>query len=153
MTTPKPSDVERAIFTPDFSATLTRGERNNNPGNIVKSDIFWQGEITGADGRFETFQKPEYGIRAIARVVKNYAAKYGLNTVRGIINRYAPPVENNTNAYVAAVANELGVSPDTPLNLSDFNTLLALVTAIIRHENGRVAYSPSFLTYAVSLAA
>lgn len=135
-----------------YMQNLTRGERNNNPGNIRKSAIFWRGETAGNDRGFESFDKPEDGIRAIAVLVQNYQKKYGLNTVRGIINRYAPPTENNTSAYVAAVASALDVSPDAALNLSDPDTLLALVTAIIKHENGRVIYAQGMIAGAIGIA-
>ena len=136
----------------DYMVKLTRGERNNNPGNIVKSDIFWRGEIAGDDKRFESFASPDEGIRALAVILQNYQKKYGLNTIRGIINRYAPPVENDTGAYVNAVSGALGVSPDAPLNLADPGTLLPLVTAIIKHENGRVLYDQALIASAVGVA-
>jgi len=136
----------------DYMVKLTRGERNNNPGNIVKSDIFWRGEIAGNDKRFESFASPDEGIRALAVILQNYQKKYGLNTVRGLINRYAPPVENDTGAYVNAVAGALNVSPDAPLNLADPAVLLPLVTAIIRHENGRVLYDQALIASAVGVA-
>lgn len=118
----------------------TRGERNNNPGNIRAASDTWQGQ-TGSDGTFVTFATPQDGIRALAHLLRNYQVKYGLNTVRGLVGRYAPASENNTAAYVAAVAADMGVSPDQPLSLADAGTLDALVTAIIRHENGRVVYA------------
>jgi hypothetical protein len=141
--------VEQGV---EYMVKLTRGERNNNPGNIVKSDIFWRGEIAGDDKRFESFASPDEGIRALAVILQNYQKKYGLNTVRGIINRYAPPVENDTGAYINAVSGALGVSPDTPLNLADPGTLLPLVTAVIKHENGRVLYDQALIASAVGVA-
>lgn len=118
----------------------TRGERNNNPGNIVKSASPWQGKVAGTDSRFETFDTPENGIRALARLLKNYAGQ-GLDSVEAIISRYAPAGENDTGAYIRAVAQDVGVAPSDPLDLSDFATLRALVGAIITHENGRNVYA------------
>jgi len=124
---------------------LTRGVRNNNPGNIVRTSTKWQGMKAdqSADSRFIVFTEPEYGIRAIARILQNYS-NAGINTVRGIINRWAPPTENDTGAYVAAVARALKVTADTPLNVS--SNLLGLVTAIIKHENGYIPYSESTIS-------
>lgn len=136
----------------DYMVKLTRGERNNNPGNIVKSDIFWRGEVPGNDKRFESFASPDEGIRAIGVIMQNYQRKYGLNTVRGLINRYAPPVENDTDSYVNAVAGALGVSPDAALNLADPAVLLPLVKAIIKHENGRVIYADAAIAGALGYA-
>ena len=145
--------IESAIETgTEIMQKLTRGERNNNPGNIVKSDIFWRGEVPGNDNRFESFDSPDEGIRAIGVIMQNYQRKYGLNTVRGLINRYAPPVENDTNSYVNAVAGSLGVSPDAALNLSDPAILLRLVKAIIKHENGRVIYADADIASALGYA-
>lgn len=145
--------IESAIETgTEIMQKLTRGERNNNPGNIVKSDIFWRGEVPGNDNRFESFASPDEGIRAIGVIMQNYQRKYGLNTVRGLINRYAPPVENDTNSYVNAVAGSLGVSPDAALNLSDPAILLRLVKAIIKHENGRVIYADADIASALGYA-
>ena len=80
----------------------TRGIRNNNPGNIEKSkNNKWQGMAESQpDKRFITFTSPEWGIRAIARILINYKDKYDLDTVKKIISRWAPPSENNTGAYV-----------------------------------------------------
>lgn len=141
----------------EYMVKLTRGERNNNPGNIRKSAIFWRGETVGSDASFESFASPDEGIRAIAVLMQNYQKKYGLNTVRGLISRYAPPTangkfENDTGAYVNAVSGALGVSPDTPVNLADAGTLLPLVTAIIKHENGRVLYDQALIASAVGVA-
>jgi len=141
----------------EYMFKLTRGERNNNPGNIRKSAIFWRGETSGSDNGFETFTGAEDGIRAIAVLLQNYQKKYGLNTVRGLINRYAPPTvngkfENDTGAYINAVAGALNVSPDAPLNIADPAVLLPLVTAIIKHENGRVLYDQALIASAVGVA-
>lgn len=128
----------------------TRGERNNNPGNIIQSASNWLGKITGTDSRFESFDTPVNGIRALAKLLKKYQAQ-GFNTVRKIITKYAPASENNTAAYVKAVAASMGVGPDQVLTL-DAGQLNALVTAIIKHENGRVIYSAADIASAVQLA-
>lgn len=125
----------------------TRGERNNNPGNIRPASYTWQGQIgidSGPMGSYLIFERPEDGIRAIAKDLMTKYAR-GLNTVHAIINRWAPPSENDTNAYVKAVANEVGVQPDDKIDLNDASTLTKLVTAIIRHENGRVIYAESMI--------
>jgi hypothetical protein len=144
--------ARRRHRTPRPTPAPTRGERNNNPGNIRLSSVKWQGEISGQDTAFATFATPEDGIRALAKLLRNYQTKNGLNTVRGIINRYAPPVENNTSAYVAAVAAAVGVAPDDQIDTGNPTTLNALVNAIIRHENGRNVYAASTVAAGVALA-
>lgn len=130
----------------------TRGERNNNPGNIRLSSASWQGQVAGDDSQFATFAAPADGLRALAKLLRNYQDLYGLRTVRGLVTRWAPASENNTAAYVAAVAADMGVGPDDPLNLGNPATLQSLVTGIVHHENGRVIYSQADIAAAVARA-
>lgn len=113
-----------------------RGLRNNNPGNIRHSKDKWQGmHAEQTDAAFVRFVSPEYGIRAICRVLLAYQ-KRGLTSVHEIIDRYAPPSENNTDAYIKAVCRSCGVLPDDELDLDDAAVMLPLVKAIVRHETG-----------------
>ena len=101
-----------------------RGIRNNNPLNIRKSADKWQGKA-GDDGAFVIFDTPENGIRAAGRLLKTYRDKHGLNTIRGIVNRWAPPNENNTEAYIAFVEQKTGFFRDLTLNASDYPAVIA----------------------------
>lgn len=119
---------------------LPRGIRNNNPGNI-RIGQKWQGLVTKyeqTDPSFDQFIDPTWGIRALAALLVNYQDKYKLNTVRAIIDRWAPPNENDTTSYINLVAKAVQVRPDQPLDLHRYETLRPLVEAIIRHENGPV---------------
>lgn len=119
--------------------SMPRGIFNRNPGNIRKG-AKWQGLVMAfeqTDTDFCQFIDPTWGIRAIAAILINYQDKHGINTVRGVINRWAPPVENDTGAYVAAVARQVGVLPDEFVDLHRYETLHPIVEAIIRHENGK----------------
>lgn len=118
---------------------LARGLRNNNPGNIRISSSAWQGKIPvsqNTDGAFEQFTDMVYGVRALGKLLLNYFQNYGLDTVQGLINRYAPPSENLTGSYVAFVSDQLGVNPTDRINVADPHVLSQLVEAIIKHENG-----------------
>lgn len=130
-----------------------RGIRNHNPGNIRRSSDPWQGlaERQG-DVEFFTFKSPIYGIRALARTLITYQDKHGLSTIRQIIGRWAPPVENNTNAYVRAVADATDLDADQMLDLHDFDYLFPLTKAIIKHENGQQPYTDAQITKALVLA-
>lgn len=130
-----------------------RGIRNHNPGNIRRSSDPWQGlaERQG-DVEFFTFKSPVYGIRALARTLITYQDKHGLRTIRQIIGRWAPPVENNTNAYVRVVAVATDLDADQMLDLHDFNYLFPLTKAIIKHENGQQPYTDAQITKALVLA-
>lgn len=120
---------------------MTRGYRNNNPGNIrltFNSDgskRFWKGEIEGTDKAFKTFKSMAYGYRAIFALLKEYIGK-GYNTIEKIISRYAPSIENNTNAYISTVVKRSGVPKDAKIAASDLVTLTKLVSAISFVENG-----------------
>ncbi|EKH1314954.1 hypothetical protein U2U97_002939 [Escherichia coli] len=123
------------------SGDSARGIRNNNPGNLEYSKTNpWVGQ-TGDDGRFAKFETPEHGIRALGRNLLSYQ-RQGIDTVNDIINRWAPPSDNNnTEAYIQAVCAQLGVTPDQPLDASNPDTLKALCASIIQHENGSQPYS------------
>lgn len=130
----------------------TRGIRNNNPGNLEYSKTNpWVGQ-NGDDGRFAKFETPEHGIRALGRNLLSYQ-RQGIDTVSDIINRWAPPDDNNdTSAYIKAVCAQLGVTADQPLDASNPDTLKALCAAIIHHENGNQPYSDQQLSTGVSAA-
>lgn len=115
------------------AAKISRAERNNNPGNIEKG-IAWKGlDATRADPRFAVFVAPQWGFRAMARILLG-DYREGQRTVRSLIHEWAPPVENDTGAYVMAVARALNVGPDTPLDVPA--RLRDLLRAIARHEAG-----------------
>lgn len=131
--------------------TKPRGIRNNNAGNLENNGIQWLGlSPVQTDSRFYQFIEPKYGIRALARVLKNYQALHGINTAQGVIDRWAPPHENNTASYVAHVSSVLGVQKDQPINIDAY--LVPLTEAIILHENGVQPYSMAEIVEGVSLA-
>lgn len=134
------------------SGDSARGIRNNNPGNLEYSKTNpWVGQ-TGDDGRFAKFETPEHGIRALGRNLLSYQ-RQGIDTVSDIINRWAPPSDNNnTDAYIQAVCAQLGVTADQQLDASNPDTLKALCAAIIQHENGSQPYSDQQLSTGVSAA-
>ncbi|EAA2779312.1 structural protein [Salmonella enterica subsp. enterica serovar Teko] len=131
-----------------------RGIRNNNPGNIRQGDD-WQGLVAKSqrtDKSFCQFTTPEYGIRAMIIILRNYQHRHGLNTVTGIINRWAPSSENNTQAYINSVAQATGVAPDQRIDTTDSRFMVKLLQAIIRHENGVQPYDFSVFVKALDLA-
>lgn len=134
---------------------MSRGIRNNNPGNIDYHPANnWKGQLPydkTIEPRFCRFSAPEYGIRAIMALLRNYQRKYRLNTVADLISRWAPSNENNTNAYVSGVSKALGVSPGDTVSLSDKDTAIRLAKAIIQHENGSQPYPDAVFEKAYSL--
>lgn len=138
----------------DGNPLPTRGERLNNPGNIDRTAAAWRGmaDDQSGDARFVVFSTPEHGIRALCKVLMTYYRRHGLNTVRTIINRWAPPGENDSVAYIDHVARILGVSYDDPIQVDDADTLELLARAIIQHENGRVIYEKAVIVAGVDMA-
>ena len=129
----------------------TRGERNCNPGNINKGQGF-KGEVPGSDPRFATFSTPVMGIRAIAVVLLTYYNDHAINTIRGLVNRWAPSVENDTLAYVQDIVNRTGYAADYELDFENPAILEKLVSAIIWHENGENNYTEQQIEDAVDAA-
>lgn len=133
----------------------SRGIRNNNPMNIRISPNKWEGKITpNTDGVFEQFKTPEDGIRAGVKLLLVYNNHYGLNTVRQIINRFAPNNENDTSSYAKEVAKDMGVELDSIIDVDDYDTALKLVKAIIDYENAGkgIPYSDDILRNALKRA-
>lgn len=123
-------------------SNLPRGMRNNNPGNIRIGASEWQGKISidkNTDGAFEQFVAYPWGVRAMIKLLKDtYMGKWGLVTIRDIINKYAPSSENDSVAYINTVSNKTGLSPDQTLS-PDKTTIKKLVQAMAKVENGRDA--------------
>ena len=117
----------------------TLSDRNNNPLNIRTSGDDWKG-ASGSNAGFVKFNNPEYGVRAGALNLYASQEKHGNNSVRDIITRWAPPSENDTEAYVQRVSNDLGVSPDDNLgSLRDNPDVTTdLLSSMAKHEGATV---------------
>ena len=134
----------------DAKGKPVRGLVNNNPGNIRPDKAYtWQGS-TGEAGGFVQFGSPEAGIRALTLNLLSYDQQ-GINTVQGIINRWAPPSENKTGSYVNQVAKDLGVKPTDQLNIKDANIMRQLVASIIKFENGKNPYDARTIDTGIAL--
>jgi hypothetical protein len=112
-----------------------RGIRNNNPMNLRRTRDQWLGLApVQTDPEYFQFASLQYGLRAGGVVLLNYQSRYGLNTVRGIIARYAPEHENPTDAYIANVAARLKIGAAEPFDVAA--RLRELMRAIVIQENG-----------------
>lgn len=145
-------NAKQPVTTKTVSKTIPRGIKNNNPGNIEAKGNWkdWGGAIDN-DGRFIVFNSPEYGIRAMGKILKNYNKKYKLETIDDVINRWAPPQDdNNTNQYINNVSKWTGIAKDEKLNFDDPNTLYKLITSIIKQETSHT-YDPKVIFTAINL--
>lgn len=141
----------------------TRGYLNNNPGNMDRGEPPWNGEIRQValctndvqraeltHGRFCVFVDAEHGIRAMAKNLMAYRDRLGCKSVRDYINRWAPPNENNTEAYINNVARSLGVGPDDPVDLG--KAMHGLIDAIIRVECAGMPYDGDEIERGIAMA-
>ena len=136
--------------------TETRGVRNRNPGNIDYNPANdWKGQVrpdSAIEKRFARFDTAENGIRALGKVLLTYQRKHGLKTVKSIIGRWAPSVENDTAAYVRAVEANTGTRPGAEVDLSNPAVMAGFVKAIIHHENAGYSYPDAVLAEGVRRA-
>ena len=127
---------------------LPRGLRLRNPGNIRPGAGFY-GEM-GDDGGYAEFESDEAGIRAIQRLLSTYGSKYGINTLRGLANRYAPPSENPTSNYLDFLSEKTGIGPDEEIDLAGRGS--DIIPAIIGFEQGQQPFSQEFINRSIEAA-
>lgn len=119
----------------------TRGIRNNNPLNIRKGNN-WQGERhPQADKEFEEFQSMIMGLRAGIKLVRNYIdgkTSWGrpCQSIDALVTRWAPPSENNTQAYIKAVSEATGIHPLQRIYSNNRDMVCRIVQAMAKQETG-----------------
>ena len=124
---------------------MKRGIRNNNPLNIRHSADQWQGASeTQTDKSFVQFKSMAYGYRAAWRILQSYYERFYAQsrvfTVRNILSRWAPPKENDTEAYIRTVLQLTGIGGKEnllpPSNVYSYDRLAKLVSAMTCVECG-----------------
>lgn len=146
------SEVVASSSTSDTSAVPTKaiGYRINNPLNLRYSAANnWKGQ-QGQQSGFCVFDTPENGIRAAMINLKSYRKK-GVVTIADIISRWAPPSENNTEAYIDFVCNKLGANRTDEVEQSA-EDYIALLQAMCVMEIGCQPYSADQWAKAAQLA-
>ena len=122
-----------------------RGIRNNNPLNIRHSKDQWKGASnTQTDKSFVQFNSMAYGYRAAWRTLQTYYERFCKQgkafNVRNIITRWAPPTENDTEAYIRSVwsLSNIGGKENLlpPSNASGYEKLSRMLAAMTVVENG-----------------
>ena len=94
-----------------FYSAGTRPQRNNNPGDIEFGKFTQAHGATAGDPRFAVFPDHVSGFAAMRSLF--LSSGYAGLTIAQALNRWAPPVENKTNAYIANVCAWTGLTPDT----------------------------------------
>ena len=118
---------------------MSRGLRNFNPGNIRISGVRYLGEVQPSqDKAFKQFETMAWGYRAMFVLLDSYHRR-GIQTIRTMINRYAPPIENHTDNYINFVATKSGVTPDEVLDPQSKEIMIPIVSAMSQIENGSTA--------------
>lgn len=82
-----------------------------------------------------------WGYRAMFVLLDTYKRRHGCDTLRQMITRYAPPVENDTGAYVNTVASRSLVAPDSRISTDNKEVMVPVVAAMSYVENGVAAVS------------
>ncbi len=136
--------------------TKPRGIRNNNPLNIEYNERNkWQGRVAryqATDPRFEQFVHPKWGIRAGAVLIINHHDRRDATTIRKLITIWAPKSENDTEAYIKAVAKRSGFDPDEELCFQWWEHIAPVIKAMIYVENGVQPYNDVLIDEALRLA-
>ncbi|EFA4147291.1 TPA: lytic transglycosylase catalytic [Escherichia coli] len=107
----------------------TLADRNNNPGNIRP--------VSGKGFRF--FESALEGWEAMKKQLMRYftgkTTGRALQTIQDIVSTWAPAGDNNDpKKYAQDVAKWMGVSPNAILNLTDPQTMGALMQSMARKE-------------------
>ncbi|EIJ1647027.1 hypothetical protein LH903_004982 [Escherichia coli] len=107
----------------------TRADRNFNPLNLRT-----KGNAGRDSGGFAKYTDDESGWEAARRQLSLYYTRDKLNTINGIITKWAPPSENDTASYIKQVSKAMGVDANEKLDLSDPSVMAKLSSYMARHE-------------------
>ena len=125
------------------SIKVPRGIRNNNPLNIRKGNN-WQGERPNqTDPAFEEFESMQMGFRAGLKLLKRYISgadgRYQpRDTIRLIIQKWAPPSENATQKYIDTVCQRTGLNPDQQIWFSHRDDICRIAQAMAWVDCGQL---------------
>ena len=115
---------------------MTLGERNNNQLNIRKvPGVRWRGELPSIQGgagggSFVRFESMTWGVRAALKLLRTYRDKYAATSIKEIITRWAPPTENNTEGYIAAVCRLTSFGGNERLTEKEWPALIKAMAVI-----------------------
>ena len=125
------------------AAAGTRGDRNNNPGNIEYGEFAKAHGAIGSDGRFAIFPNKAAGTSAMGELLKS---KYAGLTLAQIQKKWVGNVDQD---YLAGLSKSLGIGANDVPNLNDPKVLAGIQKGIARGEGtslseGGRAKAPQF---------
>ncbi|HQT24970.1 MAG TPA: hypothetical protein PLK99_00025 [Burkholderiales bacterium] len=131
-----PSYAERILPSPITSIPLTGNvpiwKRLHNLGNLRGAP--GTNSVNTRSGKFAQFASEQDSLKAMAWTLSG-PAYHG--TLSQIIGTYAPSSENNTAAYIAAVAKDSGIKPGQVIDKTDPAVMSKLIAAMVRQETGQ----------------
>lgn len=119
---------------------------SNNLFNIrYSSRNFWKGQL-GAERGFVRFSDTMFSVRAIAILLLRTYRQLGIDTIRGVITRYAPPEDDNpTERYIEFCADYMGMPGCSDTPLTSLDEYVSLISAIQRFELGESVVSDAYI--------
>lgn len=116
------------------AGTLSRAARNYCNVKAPRDD-YWRGQCGRDRHGHAIFRSPEWSLRAGAIVLRNYARRHNIHTVRGIVERFS---RSNHGEYIRFLCRRLHVAPDERIDV--VRRMPELLPAMVRFETGaRVA--------------
>ena len=111
--------LEAVAIMEGFYVPDSRPSRNNNPGDLEFRgwEVAFKGSLeTGHTQRFAIFPTSEDGFNAMRHLI--LTSYVGLS-VAAALNKWAPPVENETSNYITVVCKLTGLTEDTILTAAN----------------------------------
>lgn len=127
-------DGHYVLFDGFINVGGTRNWRNNNPGNIEAGSFATGQGALGSDGRFAIF--PDIGTGRSALSTLLTSRSYIALTIEQAMEKYAPPSENDTEAYTNFISTRVEVDASTHMSDLTPDQLSAFVDAIYHFEGG-----------------
>lgn len=118
--------------------------KNKNPLNVKCKGFTWKGQVDTDQFGHAVFSSWEYGVRAASYVLKNYSKKHKIDTVEGIVKRFA---KGNNKEYINFLCKRLNLKKDEKFNV--VNRMSELLRAMSRFESGQELPEELFIPYDV----
>ena len=106
--------------------------RDNNPGNVISSELAKGHDQIGKDGKFAIFPSAADGWNAAMDLLSN---TYSNSTIFATIQSWAPPEDgNDTESYKKGIESQTGIKGSTVVKTLDEAQKKSVVTAISKRE-------------------